>query len=101
MPWAARALPTLTWQHIMSYRLYHTARGGRQRGTSLFCVGGAWLRIFSGGMWEVKSITLEQPSWIGVFCGISYGHVVGSSTTQLRSCASWQDDIMKKDLKHK
>ena len=39
VPWVARALSTWTWHHIMSYRLDHTARGGRHRGTSLFCVG--------------------------------------------------------------
>ena len=82
--WAARALSTGTWRHWMSYRLNYTARGRRHRGTSPSCVGGAWPWIFSGGMWELESITLEQPSFIGVFCGGSYGPVVGSFTTQLR-----------------
>ena len=33
-------------------------------------------------MWEWESITSEQPSFISGFCGVAYGHGVGSLTTQ-------------------
>ena len=73
----------------------HCARGAS---SWYFSVLRWWCMAQDLQRWHVGS-EVHHPG--ATFMNFSYGHVVGSSTTHLRSCASWQDDIMKKDPKQK